>query len=105
MNGATAVAGSAPAYLYAFLEALEAAGVSQGLPPDAARTLARATIVGAAALLDETGAEPSQLRGQVTSPGGTTEAALKVLLSDRGLEPLLREAVAAAVARAEQLGG
>ncbi|HEX8569051.1 MAG TPA: pyrroline-5-carboxylate reductase [Caulobacteraceae bacterium] len=105
MNGATAVAGSAPAYLYAFLEALEAAGVSQGLPPDGARTLARATIVGAAALLAETGAEPSQLRAQVTSPGGTTEAALKVLLSERGLEPLLREAVAAAVRRAEELGG
>ena len=105
MNGATAVAGSAPAYLYAFLEALESAGIAQGLPPDAARTLARATVIGAAALLAETGEEPSRLRNQVTSPGGTTEAALKVLLSERGLEPLLREAVAAAVRRAEELGG
>ena len=105
MNGATAVAGSAPAYLYAFVEALEAAGRAQGLPPHTARTLARATVTGAAALLEETGAEPSQLRGQVTSPGGTTEAALKVLMSERGLEPLVKEAAAAAVARAEALGG
>ena len=105
MNGATAVAGSAPAYLYAFVEALEAAGRAQGLPPQAARTLARATVTGAAALLEETGAEPAQLRAQVTSPGGTTEAALKVLMSDHGLEPLVKEAAAAAVARAEALGG
>jgi pyrroline-5-carboxylate reductase len=105
MNGATAVAGSAPAYFYAFLEALEAAGVAQGLPPEAARTLSRATMIGAAALLEETGAEPARLRAQVTSPGGTTEAALRVLLSDRGLDPLVHEAVAAAVRRAEELGG
>jgi pyrroline-5-carboxylate reductase len=105
MNGATAVAGSAPAYLYAFLEALEAAGVAQGLPRDAARTLSRATVIGAAALLAETGADPAHLRAQVTSPGGTTEAALKVLLSERGLQPLLGEAVAAAVRRAGELGG
>ena len=104
MNGATAVAGSAPAYLYAFVEALEAAGIAQGLPPEAARTLARATVVGAAALLAETGDEPSRLRRQVTSPGGTTEAALKVLQGEHGLEPLLQEAVAAAVRRAEALG-
>ena len=104
MNGATAVAGSAPAYLYAFVEALEAAGTAQGLPPEAARTLARATVVGAAALLAETGEEPARLRRQVTSPGGTTEAALKVLQGEHGLEPLLQEAVAAAVRRAEALG-
>ena len=85
MHAATAVSGSAPAYLYAFVEALEAAGVSLGLPADAARDLARATIAGAAALMADSGAEAAELRRQVTSPGGTTEAALKVLLGEGGL--------------------
>ena len=105
MDAATAVSGSSPAYLYAFVEALEAAGVTAGLAPDAARTLARATIASAAALMEASGEEPSELRRQVTSPGGTTEAALKVLLSDRGLPTLMRDAVDAAAARAKELGG
>ncbi|MEI9965285.1 MAG: pyrroline-5-carboxylate reductase [Caulobacteraceae bacterium] len=103
MDAATAVCGSAPAYLYAFVEALEAAGEAEGLSPDAARTLARSTIVGAAALLAQSGEEPSELRRQVTSPGGTTEAALKVLMGERGLGPLMREAAAAAVHRSREL--
>lgn len=105
MDAATAVSGSSPAYLYAFVEALEAAGLTVGLAPEAARTLARATVASAAALMEASGEEPSELRRQVTSPGGTTEAALKVLQSDRGLPTLMREAVEAAVARAKQLGG
>jgi pyrroline-5-carboxylate reductase len=104
MHAATAISGSAPAYLYAFVEALEAAGVSLGLPPAAARNLARATMSGAAALMAETGADAAELRRQVTSPNGTTEAALKVLLGVRGLEPLLREAAAAAEQRSRELG-
>ena len=104
MHAATAVSGSAPAYLYAFIEALEAAAMSAGLAgPDASR-LARSTLTGAAALLAESGDDPGELRRQVTSPGGTTQAALDVLLGEDGLHPLLRHAVAAAVRRSKELG-
>jgi len=99
MDAVTAVCGSAPAYLYAFTEALEAAGEAEGLPPEVARALARATMAGAAALMDSSGEEPAELRRQVTSPNGTTEAALKVLMADDGLGPLMRKAVAAAANR------
>jgi pyrroline-5-carboxylate reductase len=102
---ATAVSGSAPAYLYAFVEALEAAGEAAGLPRETAQTLARATIAGAAALMEASTDEPAELRRQVTSPGGTTEAALKVLQGAGGLDPLLIAAVNAAVARAQALAG
>jgi len=105
MHAATAVSGSGPAYLYAFIEALEGAALAAGLPPKEAARLSRSTITGAAALLAEGDAEPVDLRRQVTSPGGTTEAALNVLLSNTGLPPLLREAVTAAVRRSKQLGG
>lgn len=102
MHAATAVSGSGPAYLYAFVEALEAAGVSAGLAPQAAQQLARSTVAGAAALLAQSGTEPAELRKQVTSPGGTTQAALDVLLPE--LPGLLARAVAAAAARSEDLG-
>ena len=105
LHAATGVSGSAPAYFYAFVEALEAGGVAAGLPPEAARQLARATMAGAAALMAQSGAEPAELRRQVTSPNGTTEAALKVLMGEGGLEPLLRDAVAAAARRSKELGG
>jgi len=105
LDAATAVSGSAPAYFYALVEALEAAGVAEGLPPGAAHDLARATMIGAAALMDHTGAEPAELRRQVTSPGGTTQAALEVLMSERGLGPLLAEAAAAAARRSRELAG
>jgi pyrroline-5-carboxylate reductase len=105
MDAATGVSGSAPAYLYAFIEALEAAGEAQGLTVEAARRLVRGTLIGAAALLDQSGEEPAELRRQVTSPGGTTEAALKVLMGEAGLGPLLDAAVEAAVQRARVLGG
>jgi pyrroline-5-carboxylate reductase len=103
MDVATAVSGSAPAYLYAFLEALEDAGVAEGLTRAQASALARSTIVGAAALLEQSEAEPAELRRQVTSPGGTTEAALNVLLAENGFPSLMKRAVAAAVARAKEL--
>ena len=105
MHAATGVSGSAPAYLYAFVEALEAAGRSAGLDEQAAQTLARATIAGAAALLAESGEDPAELRRQVTSPGGTTAEALKVLMGDKGLGPLLEQAVAACVRRSRELAG
>jgi pyrroline-5-carboxylate reductase len=105
IHAATAVAGSGPAYLYAFVESLEAAGAAAGLSPADASRLARSTIIGAAALLAQTGEEPAELRRQVTSPAGTTEAALNVLLGEHGLPPLLREAVARAMRRSKELGG
>jgi pyrroline-5-carboxylate reductase len=105
MHAATAVSGSAPAYLYAFIEALEAAGAGQGLDPAASARLARATIVGAAALLGQGGEEPAELRKQVTSPGGTTAAALGVLMGEGGFDDLLPRALAAAVKRSVELGG
>lgn len=104
MHAATAVSGSAPAYLYAFIESLEVAGITAGLSPEDARHLARSTVTGAAALLAASGDEPTELRRQVTSPGGTTEAALNVLLGNKGLQVLMREAVGAAVRRSKELG-
>jgi pyrroline-5-carboxylate reductase len=104
MDVATAVSGSAPAYLYAFIEALEAAGAAHGLEPAAAQRLARNTITSAAALLEIGREDPAELRRQVTSPGGTTEAALKVLQGEGGLPELMDRAVMAAVKRAKELG-
>ena len=105
IHAATAVAGSGPAYLYAFVESLEAAGAAAGLSAADASRLARSTITGAAALLAQSGEEPAELRRQVTSPAGTTEAALNVLLGEHGLAPLLRDAVARAMRRSKELGG
>ena len=104
MHAATAASGSAPAYLYAFIESLQAAAIAGGLPLDAAARLARSTVTGAAALLEHTDADPAELRRQVTSPGGTTEAALAVLMGEHGLGSLLQDAVAAAIARSRALG-
>jgi pyrroline-5-carboxylate reductase len=103
MDAAAATSGSAPAYLYAFTEALAEAGAEAGLPREAALRLARATIGSAAALMEASDEPLESLRKQVASPGGTTEAALKVLMGEGGLEPLLREALAAAIARAHEL--
>ena len=104
MHAATAVSGSSPAYLYAFIEALEAAGAAAGLSAKESQRLARSTITGAAALLAKTGEDPAELRRQVTSPGGTTQAALDVLLGSGALPDLMREAVAGAVRRSKELG-
>jgi pyrroline-5-carboxylate reductase len=101
MHAATAASGSAPGYLYAFVEALEAAAVAAGLAPAEAAGLARASVAGAAALMAQSGEAPADLRQRVTSPGGTTEAALAVL--SPALTPLLTEAVAAAAARSREL--
>ncbi len=104
MHVATAASGSAPAYVFALVEALEAAGVAAGLSADAALTLSRAALVGAAALLEQSGEAAGDLRRQVTSPGGTTEAALRVLLGDHALGELMTRAVRAAAARSRELG-
>ena len=104
MDAATAVSGSGPAYLYALVEAMTAAGVTAGLPEAVSSELSRATVIGAAHLMDVTGEAAMDLRLQVTSPGGTTSAALSVLLGDPGLNELMVRAVAAGVARAKDLG-
>jgi pyrroline-5-carboxylate reductase len=104
MDAATAVSGSGPAYVYALVEAMAEAGVAAGLAPDAAAELARATVIGAAALMERSDESPEVLRVHVTSPGGTTAAALSVLQGEAGLGPLMTAAVAAAVARARELG-
>ena len=104
LHAATGVSGSAPAYFYAFVEALADAGVAAGLSREQASALARATMAGAAALMASSDANPADLRRQVTSPGGTTEAALKALLGEGGLGPLLEAAVKAATERSRELG-
>jgi pyrroline-5-carboxylate reductase len=103
MDAVGAVSGCGPAYLYAFIQALEDAGRAAGLPDDVARTLARATVTSASAYFAEGGREPGELIAEVASPAGTTEAALKVLRGEGGIGPLMRETVAAAVKRAEEL--
>ena len=105
MHAATGVSGSAPAYLYAFVEALEAAGVSARFSPQQSADLARATVAGAGALMMQSGEDPATLRKQVTSPNGTTQAALDVLTKNDALEKLLTETVAACVQRSQELAG
>jgi pyrroline-5-carboxylate reductase len=104
LDAVTAVSGSGPAYVFHLVEALAAAGVEIGLAPETAAKLARATITGSAALLSASPESPEALRKAVTSPGGTTEAALKILMGEEGLGPLMRRAVEAALARAKELG-
>jgi pyrroline-5-carboxylate reductase len=104
MNAVTALSGSGPAYVYALTEAMAAAGIAHGLPAETARTLAHATVAGAGGMLADPDADPVALREGVTSPGGTTEAALGVLRASEGLDALVEEAVAAAIWRAKELG-
>ncbi len=105
MDAVTAVSGSGPAYVFHLIEALAAAGEAEGLPPDLAMRLARATVTGAGELAHRAPDSAAQLRINVTSPGGTTAAALAVLMDpDTGFPALLRRAVAAAAARGRELG-
>jgi pyrroline-5-carboxylate reductase len=106
MDAVTAVSGSGPAYVFLLIEALAAAGAAEGLPRELALRLARATVAGAGALAASADTPPGRLREDVTSPGGTTAAALGVLMREPGgLPGLLSEAVAAAAARSRELGG
>lgn len=106
IDAVTAVSGSGPAYVFYLTECLAAAAEAEGLPAEAAARLARATVEGAAALMAaEPSTSPATLRANVTSPGGTTAAALAVLTADNRLERAMVEAVAAAAARARQLSG
>jgi pyrroline-5-carboxylate reductase len=106
IDAVTAVSGSGPAYVFHLVECLAEAGVAAGLPEGLAARLARATVSGAGALLERSELAPGRLRENVTSPGGTTAAALEVLMRRPGGMPdHIREAVAAAKRRAEELSG
>ena len=103
MDAVTAVSGSGPAYVFLLAECLAEAAVDAGLPADLARTLADRTVSGAGALLDQSEDDAATLRRNVTSPGGTTEAALSVLMAADGLAPLMTRAVHAAAERSRAL--
>jgi pyrroline-5-carboxylate reductase len=105
MDAVTALSGSGPAYIFHLTEALAKAGVVAGLPPQLAETLARATVAGSGELLHRSPHHPAILRQNVTSPGGTTAAALNVLMAPDGLEALMTKAVAAATKRSRELAG
>lgn len=104
IDSVTGLSGSGPAYVFHMIEAMARAGEAQGLSPDLAMQLARATIIGAAALARDTADSAEQLRINVTSPGGTTAAALALLMDETdGLPPLMARAVAAAADRSREL--
>ncbi len=106
IDAVTAVSGSGPAYVFYLVECLAKAGQAAGLPDDIAMRLARATVEGSGELLFRDGqTEAAQLRKNVTSPGGTTAAALEVLMASNGLAPLMERAIAAAARRAGELSG
>ncbi len=105
IDAVTAVSGSGPAYVFLLAECMAKAGVEAGLDPDLAMRLARATISGSGELMRQSPAiTPATLRQNVTSPGGTTAAALGVLMADDGLQQLMSRAIAAATARGRELG-
>ena len=105
MDAVTGVSGSGPAYVFHLAEALAEAGEAAGLPVQLARNLAEATISGAGELMRQSELSPAQLRRNVTSPNGTTQAALEVLMADGGFPDLLRDAVEAATKRSRELAG
>lgn len=105
MDAVTAVSGSGPAYVFHLIEALAVAGEAEGLPAELAMRLAKATVGGAGQLAEDADEDPAQLRVNVTSPAGTTAAALAVLMDDdKGFPALLRQAVKAAADRSRELG-
>jgi pyrroline-5-carboxylate reductase len=103
MDAVTAVSGSGPAYVFLFAEAMTAAGIEAGLPPHLAAELARKTVAGAGHMLGVLSEPPELLRKNVTSPGGTTAAALEILMGEDGLQKVMSRAVAAAAARSREL--
>lgn len=105
MDAVTAVSGSGPAYIFHFIECLTKAAETAGLPAETARLLAMQTVYGAACLAAETRQDPGELRRQVTSPNGTTAAALDVMMGGERLQKLLTEAVEAARKRSVELAG
>src|SRR5689334_22795481 len=105
MDAITALSGSGPAYLFLLAETMASAGIAAGLPPALATRLARETIIGSADLLDRSNLDAATLRENVTSPGGTTAAALDVLMGPGGFDEILTRAIAAATRRSRELAG
>jgi pyrroline-5-carboxylate reductase len=105
IDAATAVSGSGPAYVFLLAETLGRAGAVAGLPADLAARLARATVAGSGELLHQSPLDAATLRQNVTSPNGTTAAALAVLMAPDGIDPLMEKAVAAATKRSRELAG
>ncbi|SON57057.1 Pyrroline-5-carboxylate reductase [Hartmannibacter diazotrophicus] len=105
IDAVTGVSGSGPAYVFLMAEVLAEAGRAAGLPDELAARLARQTVVGAGELLRLSPLDPATLRQNVTSPNGTTFAALQVLMGEGGMKPLMEKAVAAATARSRELAG
>jgi len=105
MDPVTALSGSGPAYVFLLVEAMAAAGAKLGLTPDMAMQLARATVAGSGELLRQSKDPASQLRINVTSPGGTTAEALKILMAADGIQPVFDKALAAASRRSKELAG
>ena len=103
IDAVTGVSGSGPAYVFYMTECLAAAGEKMGLPKDVAMQLARATVAGAGELMRASGIEAATLRQNVTSPKGTTYAALEVLMADDGMQPMMNRAVEAATLRSREL--
>ena len=105
MDAVTGVSGSGPAYVFHLIECMAAAGEAEGLPAGIAMKLARATVAGAGELVHQSPLPASTLRENVTSPAGTTAAALEVLMADDAMPRILREGIAAATRRSEELAG
>ena len=99
----TAVSGGGPAYVFLLAEVMEAAAIEQGIPPDLARRMARATVAGSGALLGASAEDAAVLRRNVTSPKGTTERALAVLMDSAAWPALMSRAIAAATERSREL--
>jgi pyrroline-5-carboxylate reductase len=105
MDAVTAVSGSGPAYVFLLAETMARAGAAAGLPPALAEKLARETVAGSGELLHRSPLPAATLRQNVTSPGGTTAAALELLMGRDGLDPLMTRAVVAATKRGKDLAG
>jgi pyrroline-5-carboxylate reductase len=105
MDAVTALSGSGPAYLFLLAEAMASAGIAAGLPPALATRLARETVAGSAELMHRSQLDVATLRENVTSPGGTTAAALDVLMGPDGFDHLLTQAIVAATRRSRDLAG
>lgn len=105
IDAVTALSGGGPAYVFLLVECMTQAGIDAGLPADLSARLARVTVSGSGELLRQSTEAPATLRQNVTSPGGTTAEALKVLMADDAWQPLMTRAIAAATARSRELAG
>lgn len=105
IDAVTALSGGGPAYVFLLVEVMAKAGIKAGLPDDLAMQLARVTVAGAGELLHQASEDAATLRQNVTSPGGTTAEALKILMADDALQPLMTEAIAQATRRSRELAG